>query len=61
MSVDGGCNRVHYLPADVGLSRKLSYLLFVLLCELDDVLITKAPDVVGLNDGLEDWEAVLNI
>ena len=61
MTVDRGSNRVDDLLANVGLSRQIPNLLLVLLGQLDDILVSETADVVCLNDGRENREAMLYV
>ena len=61
VTVDRRCNRLDHSVCDVSLSRCLSDLSLLLISELNHVLITKAVQVVCLNDCLEDRETVLDV
>ena len=61
MPVDRRGNRVNNLLANVGLAGQVFNLLLVLLCQLDDVLVSKSSDVVRLNNRGENRETVLDI
>ena len=61
MAVDRRGDRLNDAVGDVTLARCLSDFCLLLICELDHIFITKAMQIVCLNDGLEHWEAVLDI
>ena len=50
-----------YSVGNVTFARRLSDLSFLLIGKLNHVLIAKAVHVVGLNNCLENWEAMLDV
>ena len=61
MPVDRGRDGGNQALGDVLLPAGVSDNLLLLVCELHNVFVSLALQVVDLNDGLEDGEAVLNV
>jgi hypothetical protein len=61
VSIDTWSKGLKNLVSDVRLLGKLSNLSFILISELNDLLITKSLDIIGLNNGIEYRESMLHI
>jgi hypothetical protein len=61
MTIDTWSHRIKDFLSDSWLFAELLDLMLVLISELDNLLITKSSDIVGLDDGCENWESVLHI
>ena len=61
MPVDRRCNRLNDSTGDVSFARCLSDLSLLLIGKLNYILIAKTLQIIGLYNGLEDREAVLDV
>ena len=61
MSVNAGSHGLENLQGDAWFLGEFIDLLLVFVGELNDLFIAESLDVVGLDDGVEDWEAVLDV
>ena len=61
ISVNAGSHGLENLQGDAWFLGEFMNLVFVFIGELNDFLIAESLEFVGLDDGVEDWESVLDV
>lgn len=61
MSVNAWSHGLENSVGDTWFLRQFIDFLFIFIGELDNLFVAKSFDVVGLDDGVEDWEAVFDV